>query len=60
MVKEMSEIDKMQNKLPKKSINFAKKKYNYIFNLFLFFYLVLGFYFSVNFRMAMNEVFRCN
>ena len=56
----MSGIDNMQNKLSKKSINFTKKKYNYIFNLFLFFYLILGFYFSVNFRMAMNEVFRCN
>ena len=56
----MSRIDNMQNKLSKKSINLTKKKYNHIFNLFLFFYLILGFYFSVNFRMAMNEVFRCN
>ena len=40
----MSGIDNMQNKLSKKSINFTKKKYNYIFNLFPFFYLILGFY----------------
>ena len=55
MVKEMSEIDKMQNKLSKKSIDFTKKKYNHIFNLFLFFYLILGFYFSVNTGIATDE-----
>ena len=49
----MTEIDNMQNKLSKKSINFTKKKYNYIFNLFLF-YLILGFYFTVNCRMTMT------
>ena len=32
-----------------------KKKYNYIFNLFLFFYLILGFYFSVNTGIATDE-----
>ena len=51
----MSEIDNNQNKLSKKSINFTKKKYNYIFNLFLFFYLILGFYFSVNTGIATDE-----
>ena len=51
----MSEIDNMQNKLSKKSINFTRKKYNYIFNLFLFFYLILGFYFSINTGIATDE-----
>ena len=51
----MSGIDNMQNKLSKKSINFTKKKYNYIFNLFLFFYLILGFYFSVNTGISLDE-----
>ena len=51
----MSVTDNMQNKLSKKSINLTKKKYNYTFNLFLFFYLILGFYFSVNTGMATDE-----
>ena len=55
----MSGIDNMQNKFSEKSINFKKKKYNYIFNLFLF-YLILGFYFTVNSRMTMDDVFICN
>ena len=52
----MPEIDKSQNKFTKKTINFAKKNSDYVFNLFLFFYLILGFYLSANTGISMDEL----
>ena len=52
----MFEIDKSQNKFTKKTINFAKKNSDYVFNLFLFFYLILGFYLSANTGISMDEL----
>ena len=44
----MSEIDKSQNKFTKKTINFTKKNSNYLFSIFLYLYLIIGFYLSTN------------
>ena len=36
--------------------NIKKKNFNYIFNLFLFFYLIFGFYLSVNTGITADEL----
>ena len=51
----MAEIDKLQNKFTKKTINFTKKNSDYLFNLFLFFYLIFGFYLSANTGISIDE-----
>ena len=39
-----------------KFLNLKKKKSNYIFNLFLFFYLIVGLYLSVNTGITTDEL----
>ena len=51
----MPEIDKSRNKFTKTSIDFTKRKSDYIFNLFLFFYLIFGFYLSANTGISIDE-----
>ena len=51
----MPEIDKSQNKFTKRTINLTKKKSGYVFNLFLFFYLIFGFYLSTNTGISIDE-----
>ena len=51
----MPEIDKSQNKFTKRITNFTKKKSDYMFNLFLFFYLIFGFYLSTNTGISIDE-----
>ena len=51
----MSEIDKSQNEFTKRYINLMKKKSDYVFNLFLFFYLIFGFYLSTNTGISIDE-----
>ena len=51
----MSEIDKSQNELAKKTINFTKKNSDYLFNIFLFLYLIVGFYLSTNTGISTDE-----
>ena len=51
----MSEIDKSQNELTKKTINFTKKNSDYLFNIFLFLYLIVGFYLSTNTGISTDE-----
>ena len=51
----MSKIDKLQNKFIKRTINLTKKKSDYMFNLFLFFYLIFGFYLSTNTGISIDE-----
>ena len=51
----MPEIDKSRNKFTKRTINFMEEKSDYVFNLFLFFYLIFGIYLSANTGISIDE-----
>lgn len=51
----MQEKNNLLSKLSIEPLNFKKKKVNYIFNIFLLFYLIIGFYFSINVGISTDE-----